>query len=180
MSNYSKIYVTSTSHAPTSMTITDVPTSLNLIMPLRNFEITQFNTVSDYLLSLTFKQCLLNDWFIAYNEYGQNVDVFKDTSIDTLLATYTDGQVPTYSSSVLGFVPTTPTGGGGGSDNFLSYTLTAVTDVTILHSFARQANVKVFENNQEIEVLVSYPVGFTTSKVRIQSNQPVTGFAILT
>jgi hypothetical protein len=73
-----------------------------------------------------------------------------------------------------------PGAGGGGGDSFLQQALTATTDVTITHTFGRRASVKVIEDEQEVEALVSYPDGMETSQVRIQSNIPITGYVILT
>lgn len=76
MTNYSKIYVTSTSHAPSQLSLTDTINVVNLIMPLVGYELTIHNTVANYLSSTIFRNAMRDDWFICINEYGQDIDMF--------------------------------------------------------------------------------------------------------
>lgn len=179
-----KIYLTSTSKCIPYINFSDIPKPVILRNPFKNFEITHYqgNTVDSILSSSVFKNAIENDYIVAYDEDGEPIDLLvKAEYIDLVTSSFTDGDTFSYDTSTGKFVPV-PSGGGGGSggsDSFLKITLNNITDQTISHSFGREAVVRIVENGREVIADISYPVGFETSRVRIMSDLPINGFAIL-
>jgi hypothetical protein len=65
------------------------------------------------------------------------------------------------------------------SDKFLQVTMTATTSITIIHSFGRPAQVRVFEGDSESDCSIIYPPGEETTKVVVESNVPITATIFL-
>jgi len=174
-----KIFITTTNKAPIYIDFNDVPNRQVVYVPVTNLEMTRYNTVQTILSSNVFINAVRNDWILAYDEDNQPITSYiSNQYVDVDLTSLSDGETPVYNSSTGKFETTHVT--STGSDNFLKYILTNSTDETIIHTFGREANVQVFDNDVLIDCEISYPVGFSTTKVRIRATNPINGYAILT
>lgn len=177
-----KIFLTSTSKCIPYLNFSDIPKPIILRSPFKGFEITHYqgNTVDTILSSSVFKNAIENDYVTAYDEDGEPIDLLvKAEFIDLVTSSFTDGDTLSYNTSTGKFEPVPSGGGVGGSGSFLKVALTNTMDQTINHPFGREAVVRVIENGREVVADISYPIGFETSKVRIMSDLPINGFAIL-
>lgn len=177
-----KIYLTSTSKCIPYINFSDIPKPIILRNPFKNFEITHYqgNTVESILSSSVFKNAIENDYITAYDEDGEPIDLLvKAEFIDLVTSSFTDGDTLAYNNTTGKFEPIPSGGGVGGSDSFLKVPLNNTVDQTINHSFGREAVVRIIEGGREVIADISYPVGFETSRVRIMSDLPINGFAIL-
>lgn len=130
MTDYNKIYIYTTGKNRNKIIFysPDFPKSTQIQHPLpafpvgdvtqenvdRLFEFTIFGTPNQILASLTFQDCLKNDWIKAYNEFGIEIDNYT-----TKLApgsNFADGDTPVWDENAQQFIPEPYTPGGGPSD----------------------------------------------------------------
>ena len=108
----SKIYISTTSKAPSYILLNDVTNIQTIQTPIYNLDLTRYNTVNDLLNSAVLSNAIKNDYIIAYDEEGELIDYLTNTQfVDINITSISDGDSLVYNSSTKKFENQPLTGG---------------------------------------------------------------------